>query len=265
VAQVEAFTLGITHRVRSPLADIVGDPSSMKGSIQRLVTKKDWRGAEVWEDDIVFDYGTDFLILPLGRLLTNGQINLDGDFVNNESLRRRGFVLFLVINYDNTIDFFNLGKIRYTIRPYLMTESEFKVEQVVHTNYTQERMVIDRHGIRIVALQEGRLGSFDFAVLLIQITVSLTLMRIATMVLDVVMLYLLPDRIHYRRYKYEQTEDFSELRQRIVDEEEQLERKQSRMHNIFKKRERTYRKGYSSMDTTRAQDPKQTDPHAGGL
>lgn len=47
-----------------------------------------------------------------------------------------------------------------------------------------QRVTRDMHGIKVVTLQTGRLGSFDVTTLLLELTTSLTLLAISTTIVD---------------------------------------------------------------------------------
>jgi hypothetical protein len=55
------------------------------------------------------------------------------------------------------------------------------------------RTLLNKHGVYIQAVQQGSLRAFDFNSLLIQLTTSLTLFAVATVVTDFCAIYLLPD------------------------------------------------------------------------
>lgn len=84
--------------------------------------------------------------------------------------------------------------------------------------YPTDRWLVNRHGIRLVFLVTGTLSKFDFTTLLIQLTTSLALYKVAVLVVDLIAIYLMPQRKHYRDYKYELTEDFSDVRDREKEE-----------------------------------------------
>ena len=92
--------------------------------------------------------------------------------------------------------------------------SSYKYYETEYSNYRETRKLVNMHGIYIQAVQGGELRGFNFNNLLIQLTTALTLLAVATTLTDYCALYLLPDAPAYTKYKYEQTEDFSDLRDR---------------------------------------------------
>ena len=85
-----------------------------------------------------------------------------------------------------------------------MTSSQSKADQ------SQHRTVLTRYGIRMTALLIGSLGKFDMTTLLLQLTTSLSLIAIATVMVDYAAIYALKDRKRYKEAKYEKTEAFGQ-------------------------------------------------------
>ena len=90
--------------------------------------------------------------------------------------------------------------------------SSYKYYNPIYSDYRQSRITMNMHGISIQAIPGGTYREFDFNNLLIQLTTSLTLFAVATVIVDFVALYVLPDKEIYDNYKYEKTEDFSDRR-----------------------------------------------------
>ena len=108
------------------------------------------------------------------------------------------------------------GPITYQYTPYLLTTTSFKLYEEIPTgpplNYRLNRTLLNKHGVKIDLVQSGSLASFSFPALLVSLTTSLTLLAVATVIVDYVALYLMPDKIKYSGSKYEWTEDFSDMR-----------------------------------------------------
>lgn len=71
----------------------------------------------------------------------------------------------------------------------------------------------NRHGLRIVFVQTGLIGAFSFITLLVNLVSGVVLIKVATTIVDLVAIRLLPQRSYYKQYKYEETVDFSDLRE----------------------------------------------------
>lgn len=88
-----------------------------------------------------------------------------------ETMRNSGLVIMLQIEYDNTFSF-DQNKYQYDIRVLQVEGTDFKGEQVIPVNPQDgllQRVVRNRHGVRIVVTQAGMVGEFRFQQLLIQL------------------------------------------------------------------------------------------------
>jgi len=141
-----------------------------------------------------------------------------------ESQRYSGIVLSVMIEYDN-IWSFDAESYRYRILPEILMKSEYKVEDYIdfqsvrfpgignNNNETPaQSLVLDRHGVRMVFALTGRVGVFDGQQLLINLASSLGLFAVAQLVADMIMKYFMPHKDAYRKYKFLETEDFSDYR-----------------------------------------------------
>jgi hypothetical protein len=93
-------------------------------------------------------------------------------------------------------------------------EQEYKAESV----YTPDnsfpnsvRQTYNRHGVRIVVVQSGRIGRFSFQDLLINLTVSLGLMSVAILITDFVAFSLCKQRRIFSQYMLRKTVDMSDV------------------------------------------------------
>ena len=90
-------------------------------------------------------------------------------------------------------------------------DSAAKRQAVIYTGYPEDRILLNEHGLRIVAIQSGSLGAFDVGVLLTVITSSLTLLAVANTVVDSLAIYVLPEKNFYRVFKYPKTPHVTDL------------------------------------------------------
>jgi len=170
-------------------------------------------------------------ILSIGQILmASGIESMDQIFPGScvETLRSSGVVIIINIYYNNIR--FNTGTITYQYRADPVITSEFKsvqtTENIVIDNTTSGRVIINRHGIRLVFVQGGKIGVFDFQTLLLTFVSGLGLLAVATLITDQVALRLLPQRAVYQQYKYEPTPDFSEMRSTELKEKKEKKTKQ---------------------------------------
>lgn len=176
-------------------------------------------------------------------LLEAASLGLDDSAPGGSSLRNEGAVVILDIEYRNFQSWFGLSDgVTYRYKPSKLDASPYKEVGIAAQNATQ-RVWRDRHGVKIVALQTGRLGAVDMTTLLVQLTTSceqpapapfgpqnqathttpcrhslvpslrrLTLLAGATAIVDALALYTMPERKYYRKAKIQVTADFGDLR-----------------------------------------------------
>ena len=77
----------------------------------------------------------------------------------------------------------------------------------------QERLVVQHNGIQFHFVVSGQLGQFDFSALLTTLTTSLTLLAVATTIVQFLALYVSKQKIFYKDMIYDESVDFSELEQ----------------------------------------------------
>eukprot|EP00039_Didymoeca_costata_P019693 m.338581 g.338581 ORF g.338581 m.338581 type:complete len:491 (+) comp18468_c0_seq1:13-1485(+) len=149
-------------------------------------------------------------ILRYAGFYKDGQ-NLDSvrrDLAGDDSTSRYdGMNVIVYIRYERG----NSRKMSYTYRPRILNNVEFKVvtRQLLGDN---ETITINRHGVRIVFVQSGRIGVFSFQALLITLVSSLALLAVSSTIVNLLMTKVLGYKEFYKFSKYELTQDFSELR-----------------------------------------------------
>lgn len=160
--------------------------------------------------------------ISLQNLLVAAQLNLSEEATEylqgtpdyyKADYRSFGAVILLSVTYDNIDNYFSRDPpIKYYYRPQLITSVDDYEIDSIYTHYPDSRTVLFKKGIRIMGVIAGQVGSFRFQTLLIQLTTSLALMKLATTAVDLIAINLLPERVRYKKAKYETTEDFSDLR-----------------------------------------------------
>ena len=92
-------------------------------------------------------------------------------------------------NYDAETHSMLPSVVTYTYRVSTVNNTEYKyVETDRYSEVAYERQRVNRHGVRILVSQSGRIGYFDFQTLLINLTVSFGLLSAAYFVMDVIAL-----------------------------------------------------------------------------
>ena len=139
-----------------------------------------------------------------------------------QTYRESGAILLLNIVYSNYRDFAGQRKIQYYYMPILVKGSTYKDVEPVYKEYRARRTLVDRHGIYISAVQGGGLHGFSANNIIIQLTAAGAMLSVATVLTDMLALYVLPQKAHYTRYMFEDTEDFSDLRATEVQQDQSL-------------------------------------------
>ncbi len=179
-------------------------------------------------------------VFDLSVLLQAAGVELEEESpTNGHSVRYNGVTLVVNIRYQNwdymvgpnlafKNKYYNKGAggdcaIPYEYELTSVPDSPAKRQSVEYVDYPDRRVLLNEHGIRLFVLQTGSLGDFQMAVLLIAITSSLTLLAVATTVVDSLAIYCLPEKKYYAGFKYPETPHVSEL----VEEEERREARDS--------------------------------------
>jgi hypothetical protein len=125
------------------------------------------------------------------------------------------------IAYDNTRPWGASGDPGYVYELSAIPHTSYKSESIhwadrpapppAHDSLTSStgnrgkvRQVVDLHGILFVVEFGGRFGAFNTTTLLLLLTTSLSLLAVAGLVTEYIMLYLLKQRRLYSRAKYEE-------------------------------------------------------------
>jgi len=100
----------------------------------------------------------------------------------------------------------------YTYQPKELTSVEFKVVTREQLPGNEDVYEVNRHGIRILFVQVGRIGKFSFQALLLTFVASVGLLAVSSSIVGVLMGTFMQFKNYYKFYKYELTDDFSGLR-----------------------------------------------------
>jgi hypothetical protein len=68
----------------------------------------------------------------------------------------------------------------------------------------------DRHGVQVIFTQTGSIGFFNLLALILNLVAALALIKVATTIVDLLMVYIMPRRAEYQDAKYTETEFFNE-------------------------------------------------------
>ncbi|KAJ3277611.1 cytochrome c oxidase subunit 1 [Borealophlyctis nickersoniae] len=173
-------------------------------------------------------YGTGMDVVSVRDLLTSaacesGDMTLDeasnhDGAVAGETWRSSGLLISIPIRYLNKLGVTDTGsEIRYRYIPAQVSGTEYKVIET-QNNPNGSITYLNRHGIRIVFEQTGELGHFDFMQLLTGLVTALALLKVSTTIVELLMLSVLPQKLLYQKAKFEDTEDFSDIRDKMASQ-----------------------------------------------
>lgn len=234
VAAIENVTISIEHSMTSELYDehhnpiYAGSSRVMRG---KLVDVNDRTLQE-------FVPGNAGDVVTVSQVLKAGNVRLrnpsDAHDSANETMRYSGIVLLMNIEYSN-LDDLNAYP-TYTISINRFVNAESKVVEVLEEFDTIPPIVLptntsdpdamnstftygsggmalrrkewNRHGIKILFVQNGSVARFDWIALAIACASAYGLLRFASVVVEFYMLCACPERRHYSHLKYIDTERF---------------------------------------------------------
>lgn len=220
IAAIENFTLLIDHSVYTSQLGIQANSEELPGC---LLGPNGKEMVDPFKEDSIGRAGAQDII-HLSVLLEAAGINsLDTVSPSNSSRSKRydGVVLLVFITYSNTYTY-DTRKLRYQYTVKMVEDTKYKVVQPVYTKQIDVRAIWNRHGIRLLVLQVGMLGAFDFETMLLSFVSGLGLLAVATLVVDTIAIRLLPksSRI-YKRYKYLETPEYNSLEGEDIGNEEE--------------------------------------------
>ncbi|KAN0037339.1 hypothetical protein ACTFIV_002683 [Dictyostelium citrinum] len=215
LADIESFTVYIDHTMYAPSSQIQFNGDDLSGYVL------DQNGNEIQLNESVNTIGVEGKpdILQLGKLLEFAGVNLDGPSLVNSSnsIRYDGCILFVFIEYSNTFSY-DLKKIKYVYSIKKVDDTAYDVPEVIILNNENSRLYYKRHAIRLIFIQTGVIGSFNFQSLLLTLVSGLGLLTVSTLIVDQLAIRFLPQRKSYSTFKFQTTESFK-MKKRIVNDD----------------------------------------------
>jgi len=191
VADIEDYTLAIDHVVYANQIDFLSTSVQMKAVWE-------YRNGSAWQS-IGIDSPRQFDGITVGQLLMLAGVNsLDvasNVYQSNHTLRYDGVQIVVLITYTNTDSNPKNFKYHYAVRAIGGLDSARFDPATADT-------ATNRHGIAINFVQTGRVGLFSFPALLSAIVSGLVLTSVATTIVDILAIYILPQKTFYSKHKF---------------------------------------------------------------
>eukprot|EP00298_Acanthocystis_sp_HF-20_P010305 c18792_g2_i1.p1 GENE.c18792_g2_i1~~c18792_g2_i1.p1 ORF type:complete len:390 (+),score=137.78 c18792_g2_i1:23-1171(+) len=144
-----------------------------------------------------------------------------------EAVKEDGAMLSIRLEWDCVVDKIGgckspTGQVRRLdegkVRGFNYYSPEYVHDQTL--NFGADTRILYKYtGVRILVSSKGFGKKFSIMATILQFSSGLALLSVAKIVTDFLLLFVLPEKEHYRRYKEEETPDFSDLRDKIVETE----------------------------------------------
>eukprot|EP00038_Savillea_parva_P003044 m.120417 g.120417 ORF g.120417 m.120417 type:complete len:462 (-) comp11053_c2_seq1:262-1647(-) len=226
IAGIEHFTLRITHGVAGQAVDVSGQNVGADRIKGRLLNRNG-NAITVATSDDAGNPGTEFTAqygdqMTVSEILSAASIDLDARRSDPSNSSRTSTIRWDGINVVMYIEYGlkPLTKsLSYDYKPRILSDLEYKVEELVSDENSTSQVVYNRHAIRLLLVQTGRLGQFSFQALLITLVSALGLLAVSATIVNLIMTKLLPMAPFYKFSKVEVTEDFSVIRDAAKQED----------------------------------------------
>merc|ERR1711959_197396 len=233
MADLGNFTIRISHSTWAPSSAVSANSGDMEGEIMKCNHGADCNLPSSWASTkkLPKTGGADLLLMrdilyaatPHDLKGVKGpgmDLDMQSDACPRKcsgkpsTYRYMGLVLHATIVYDNTgtlIKGSSTNNIKYQYKFFVKPKTKFSVQVVQKGSNPHKRTIHHLFGPRVVFDAGGKLGFFQFNSLVIQLTTSLAMFALATTIVDVLMLYVLPNREKYELFKYQDIEGDAKL------------------------------------------------------
>jgi hypothetical protein len=198
VADIEDFTVFMEHAIYGQINNIATTNNNIKGELH-------YQGRS--EDDYELLSGPRAGdIFTLRKVLeAAGVPSLDVPSGVGGTYRYDGIEIVVIIKYANRASNAKELKYSYTMNVVPKVDSvAYEPSAVVNAT---DMVVTKRNGIKLIYIIAGTIGVFDFQTLITNLVGSIVLLKAATTIVDILMEYVLPEKLRYKSHKYEQSDD----------------------------------------------------------
>ncbi|CAG8521065.1 uncharacterized protein OCT59_017800 [Rhizophagus irregularis] len=190
IADIENYTVMIEHSIASIDGKILLKNRLMDGQFlsadDTTVIKSWWANSNEADGDILtMKEILDAAGADLSACSSAPGANKDV----NESNRSSGIIIVIVIHYEyyqnpRPISLFVNNVYNYKYKPRIIDDAEYKIIEATSNIDDGSYIIKNRHGIRLVFHQHGKIRSFSWTDLIINITASLYSYRVVSLIMD---------------------------------------------------------------------------------
>ncbi|GBC06015.1 hypothetical protein RclHR1_06560006 [Rhizophagus clarus] len=196
IADIENYTVMIEHSIASIDGRFLLKNRLMNG---QLLTADDKNVIKSWSanDEVqTADRKNDGDILTMKTILDAAGANLSAcssapgaNKSANESNRSSGIIVVIVIYYEYSqnpfpISLFINNVYNYKYKPRIIVDAGYKITEATSNIYDGSYTIKERHGIRFVFNQHGEIRSFSWTALILNVTASLYLYKVVSLIMD---------------------------------------------------------------------------------
>lgn len=232
MAGIEDYTLFIEHAVFGRQNKIAVTNMQCVGKLKYKNNKNKDPNDEQIQEELSLDYkkehparGGD--VLKMSTVLKAADISsldVDAKTNTNKTLRYEGVLILMVVEYGNKG--YSTERLKYSYYAYQVPGVSV-VAQAPSKPTTNGFSQRTWYGIRVIFVLAGTVGKFDFPSLLTALVSGAVLVKAASTVVDLLLLYIMPDKALYAKHKFEVTDDFSDVREKREQSEKDI-----KMHHI---------------------------------
>jgi len=199
VADVEDFTLYMEHSIFGRQTELLVANFNCDGKMELRNGSK----ATIPFDQPYPNRTGD--ILDMQTIMNAANVaSLDGSSGLGHSYRYDGALIVAVVNYENYIT--DPKRLYYTYKLYVMPDQDvisMEPSKVLPDGTTVQR---NWYGVRVLFMVVGLIGVFDFPTLLTSLVNGMVLIKVSTVIVDLIILYIMPSKKVYSAHKFESTE-----------------------------------------------------------
>ncbi|POG65795.1 hypothetical protein GLOIN_2v1781363 [Rhizophagus irregularis DAOM 181602=DAOM 197198] len=189
IADIENYTVMIEHSIASIDGKVLLKNRCMNGQFlsadDKTVIKSWW--TDCGKEKLMIDPKDDGDVLTLKEILDAAACSTAPGA--NESNRSSGIIIVIVIYYEYyqnpyPISYFINNVYNYKYKARIIDDAKYKIIEATSNIDDGSYTIKNRHGIRFVFNQHGKIRSFSWTALIINVTASLYSYRVVSLIMD---------------------------------------------------------------------------------